>query len=590
MSGSTLPASLAIAAPGAAGGAPAVRIAFWVVAGLLAWLVGAPLVMLLAASLTASAQHLPFETGRVSLAAYVATFGDPGTWTALANSAFFAVGATVLGLGLAVFAAWAIERTDLPGRRAFFVAILLPMAIPNMVYATSWIQLLDANNGLLNVTVARLGFDQPAIYLVSLPGMVFVQGCALASHAYLLIAAAVRSVDPSWEEQSNVAGAGVLATLRRITLPVLRPALFSAVIFFALVCVETFDIPGMVGLSAHIEVLSTRIFWATHPEGGQLPDYGTAGALAVLLLVIALVMIRLHQRSLREARRFVTITARGFRPKRVALGPWRLPLALLALAIVTMITLLPLFMLVWRSLLQFYAYPSAASVHRLSLLAYREVLGEPGSLAMLGNTAMMAGATALMTVLLSAAVAWLGLRAPLPGRWQRAIRMAALLPQAVPSVVLGFAVLMLYVTALPVIYGTIWVIALALTTKYLAYTTGTLMAAQLQVAGELEEASLIAGASRLRTWRCILAPLLAPAMANCLLWVLIHAIRELAIAIMLYSPASNVMATQVWSLWEGGQMSELCALGVLATLVLAMFLTLPWLISAVLRGPRELRA
>jgi iron(III) transport system permease protein len=571
----------------AAGTSPALQLVFWLVGGLLAWLVLAPLALLLVASVTADGQHLPFETSHVSLGAYAGILLDGQTWTALANSFVFAIGSTCVGLAIAVLFAWLIERTDMPWRRPLLIGILVPMAIPNMIYATAWIQLVDGNNGLINVTLGRLvaplGWDAPQGDLVSLPGMVFVQGIALASHAYLLVAAGFRSVDPSWEEQSQVAGRGVLGTVLRVTLPVLRPALLSAVIFFLLVTVETFDIPGMIGLSAHIEVLSTRIYWSTHPEGGQLPDYGTASALAVLLLLISLTLIRLHQRSLGRARRFVTITARGFRPKRVSLGAWRLPLFAFALAVLLVMSALPLFMLVWRSLLRFYVYPSAVALHRLSLEAYGLVLSEPGSLAMLGNTAAMAITAAVVTVLLSAAVAWLGLRAPLPRSWQRVMRTLAMLPQAVPSVVLGFAIMILYL-AVPIgIYGTIWIIALALVTKYVAYTTGTITAAQLQIAGELEEASLIAGASHLATWRRIVAPLLAPALGNCLLWVLIHAIRELAMAIMLYSPASNVMATQVWSLWEGGQMSELCALGVLATFVLVLFLTLPWLIAALWR-------
>jgi iron(III) transport system permease protein len=545
--------------------------------------------MLAIASVSADGQHLPFENGlfgamRFSLAAYSSTLLQMTTYRLLGNSALFAIGSTVLGLGIAVLFAWAIERTDIPGRRFFFVGILVPMAIPNMIYATAWIQLLDANNGLLNVTMGKLGFGVPELDLVSLPGMIFVQGLALASHAYLLVAAGFRSVDPTWEEQSLIAGAGNFTTLRRVTLPVLRPALLSAVIFFGLVTVETFDIPGMIGLSAKIDVLSTRIYWVTHPESGALPDYGTASALAVLLLVIAFGLIQLHQRTLTRSRRFVTITARGYRPKRVSLGAARLPLCAAGLLVLVTMTALPLFMLVWRSLLRFYVYPSALALRRVSLASYQTILSEPGSLHMLGNTAVMALTAAVATVLISAGIAWFTLRAPLPARWQFGLRMLALAPQAVPSVVLGFAIMILYLVVPIGIYGTIWVIALALTTKYVAATTATMLAAQLQVSGELEEASLIAGAGRLTTWRRILLPLLAPALLNCLLWVLIHAIRELAMALMLYSPASNVLATQVWAFWEGGQMSELCALGVLTTFVLVSFLTLPWLVRGVFRG------
>ncbi len=550
----------------------------WLLGALLAWLVAAPIGMLVLAALTADATHMPASRAP-GLGAFARAWLDPATWGVMGTSLQFAAGSCALGLAIAALFAWAIERTDVPGRRLLFIAILAPMAIPGMIYATAWTQLLNSSNGLLNVAVARIGFPQPRIGLLSLGGMILVQGLALASHAYLLIAAAFAAIDPSWEEQSRIAGRGAAGSLWRITLPLLRPALLAAAIYFFLVCIETFDVPGMIGLSAHIEVLSTRIYWATHPESGQLPDYGVASALALLLL-IALGLMRLHRGEAGRARRFVTITARGYRPRRVRLGRWRWPLLGLLCAILVPVAVLPLFMLVWRSLLRFYVFPSAAALNRLTWFGYRSVLGEPGSLHMLANTALVAGSAAVATVGLAAAIAFVSVRARsgVAGPW---LRRGALLPQAIPSVVLGFAVMMLYLM-LPIgIYGTIWIIALALTTKYLAGSAASLIAAQMQIAPELWEASALSGAGAWRTWRLIVAPLLAPAFANVALWVLIHAIRELAIAIMLYSPASSVVATQVWALWEGGQMTELCALGVLATALLVCLLSLSALVRLV---------
>jgi iron(III) transport system permease protein len=156
-------------------------------------------------------------------------------------------------------------------------------------------------------------------------------------------------------------------------------------------------------------------------------------------------------------------------------------------------------------------------------------------------------------------------------------------------VVIGFSFMIFSLTVQIPIYGTIWIITLALVTKYIAYTTGTMIAAQMQLAGELEEASLIAGASQIVTYCRIVLPLLAPAIINCALWVLIHAIRELAIAIMLYSPTAQVLSTEVWSLWQGGMIAQLCALGVLTISVLILFLSLPWLFRTAHRFTRRLR-
>ena len=120
-------------------------------------------------------------------------------------------------------------------------------------------------------------FDIYTIY-----GMCFVQGLRLVPSAYLMIAASFRAMDPSLEEQSAMAGRGVAQTTMRVTLPIMRPALLAALIYFIIVVIESFDIPGLLGFTARIRVLSTAIYWATHSEVG-LPDYGLASALGALI-------------------------------------------------------------------------------------------------------------------------------------------------------------------------------------------------------------------------------------------------------------------------------------------------------------------
>ena len=141
---------------------------------------------------------------------------------------------------------------------------------------------------------------------------------------------------------------------------------------------ETFDIPVTLGLTSHVQVVSTQIYWSTHPESGKLPDYGLASALAIFLVAIAFLMIHLYHRATRNAKAFVTITSRGYRPRRISLGGWRWPLFALAMIFIFFAVILPLFILVWRSMLRFYQYPSAASWNALNLNAYRNIFNEIG--------------------------------------------------------------------------------------------------------------------------------------------------------------------------------------------------------------------
>jgi iron(III) transport system permease protein len=411
--------------------------------------------------------------------------------------------------------------------------------------------------------------------------MIFVQGIVLASHAYLLVATPFRALDPTWEEQSAIAGRNTIATLWRITLPVLKPALLGAAIFFFIISLETFDIPVTLGLTAHVKVLSTSIYWATYPETGQLADYGLASALSMVLLLATLCLLQLYQRQTRDVKQFVTITGRGYRPRRIELGPWRLPLFLMAILFIVIAVILPVFMLVWRSLLYFYMYPSPAAFARLNLDAYRAVFADRQIAGAVYNTLVMALSSGVVCVGLAALIAWLTVRAPVPRFYRDALRNLAFLPQAMPTIVIGLALIFIYIWLPVSIYGTIWIIALAMITRFLAYTTATMIAAQLQVSTDLDEASEISGAGRFRTYRRIIMPLIAPTMFSCLLWVFIHSIRELGMALMLYSARSEVLSTKVWLLWEEGRVADVCAVGVLTVVALIMLLALPWIIRRV---------
>jgi iron(III) transport system permease protein len=564
-----------------------VRIAFTLLVLVVVYLAAAPLFLIVASSFGGTADALPLETFSFSLANFQRTFTDPQLPRLMLNTAEFTVGSVIIGIGGAIGFAWLIERSDLPFRHVIFVLILAPMVIPNMVYAMAWIQLLNPNNGMLNAALIAAGMGFIHLNGYSMAAMIFVQGVLTMSQAYLLIAAPFRMIDPSWEEQSEICGKSQLGTLLRITVPVLKPSLFAIVAFFTVVGMETFDIPGTIGLPAQIHLFSTRIYGATHPDGGQLPDYGRASTLALMLVMSSYVLISVYRRQTRSSHQFATITGRAFRSKRTALGPWRIPIFICVLVTVGGTIVLPIGMLVWRSLVPFYVHPWLASASLVSLNAYRTFI-ENDIVSAIYNTSIVTLAAALLTSVLGAATAWFVLRAPLSSRARGSLSAIAFLPQAVPSVVIGLAVMFLYLSLPIAIYGTIWIIVIALVTKYLAYSTASMMAAQIQISPELEEASYLSGASWFRTYRRISAPLIAPAFVSAFLWVCIQGIRELGTAIMLYSEKSQVLSTKVWNLWEGGYVAQACAVGVVTILFLLILLCVPHVFKAMRFATRHL--
>jgi iron(III) transport system permease protein len=530
--------------------------------------------MLLYASVKSTEDKLPFEATTTTLANYTTVFTSPSTLPIFLNTFLFTAGSLAVGLPLAILMAWLLERTAIPARRWIATLILVPMTIPSLLSAIAWIQLLDPRIGLVNV-VLRSVFGWPGdtgpFDIYSLYGMCFVQGLRLVPSAYLMIAASFRAMDPSLEEQSAMAGRGVTQTTLRITLPIMRPALLAMLIYYIIVVIESFDIPGLLGFTARIRVLSTAIYWATHSEVG-LPDYGLASALGALVLAVALLLMWIYQRLTAHQERFTTITGKGYRPRQINLGAWTAPATALCVFYVAAAVVLPFLMLVWTSLQPFYAVPSADSFARVSFEGYFKIWQESSVMRALWNTTVLALVTSAATILLAVLVSWFVVRR---GRTadglSHYLATVSFLPQCVPSIVIGLAFIFVYVRFPIPIYGTLWIIVLAMTTRYLAYSSRTMTSALMQH-GELEEASQMARATWARTLRKITMPLLAPAMINVFFWVAVHAMQELSMALMLYNPETVVVSTMIWSMWQNGRTADAAVLGVILILLSALLL------------------
>lgn len=542
---------------------------------VVTYLVLVPLLMLLYASVKSTEDKLPFESTATTLANYTAIFTSPSTLPIFLNTFLFTVGSLAVGLPLAILMAWLLERTAIPARRWIATLILVPMTIPSLLSAIAWIQLLDPRIGLVNV-VLRIVLGLPGetgpFDIYSLSGMCFVQGLRLVPSAYLMIAASFRAMDPSLEEQSAMAGRGAAQTTLRITLPIMRPALLAMLIYYIIVVIESFDIPGLLGFTARIRVLSTAIYWATHSEVG-LPDYGLASALGATVLAVALLLMWLYQRLTAHQERFATITGKGYRPRQIDLGAWTAPATALCVFYVALAVVLPFLMLIWTSVQPFYAIPSADSFARVSFEGYFRIWQENSVMRALWNTTVVALAASAATILLAVLVSWFVVRRrKASDGLSHYLATVSFLPQCVPSIVIGLAFIFVYVRFPIPIYGTLWIIALAMTTRYLAYSSRTMTSALMQVHGELEEASQMARAPWARTLRRITLPLLAPAMINVFLWVAVHAMQELSMALMLYNPDTVVVSTMIWSMWQNGKTEDAAVLGVILILLSALLL------------------
>src|SRR5207253_8026724 len=188
---------------------------------------------------------------------------------------------------------------------------------------------------------------------------------------------------------------------------------------------------------------------------------------AVGLLVLSAVGVWLYTRATKEGKKFQTVTGKAFRPRQFDLGRWRwLGLGFLSVYFL-FVVLLPFLVLFWASFLPFFAAPSWDAVQKLSLDNYRYLGGFRPFWEAMKNSIILATLTATVAMALTSLVAWIVYKSRLPGSW--ILDFLAFVPITIPGIVMGMALILLYV-AFPIpIYGTIWMLIIASVTRFIHY-------------------------------------------------------------------------------------------------------------------------
>jgi iron(III) transport system permease protein len=545
---------------------------------LLLYLVAVPLAFLALSSLRPTG--FPLDPGW-TLDNYTAVYGAPSFTRLLGDTLVFALGSVGIALATGTLLAWLVERSDMPGAAAVRALVILPMATPPLLMAIGWAMLLSPRSGALNLLLRDLLGTAP-FNAYSLGAMVFVQGLALTSTAFLFLAPAFRNMDPSLEEAALASGASTRMLFRRVLLPLLRPAVLAAGVFLLIVGFVVFEIPGTLGMPARIFVLSSQLYYLASEAPGGVPLYGQVGALATLFLLLLLGLGLLYRHMTREAARYRTVTGKGFRPRRMPLGAWKWPALGLVAVYFLLAVVLPMGMLLWMSLMPFQARPSWANLALVTLENHRDFLDSPRVIEAAANTLLVAGLSATIVAVLALLISWTVVRLRAPGA--AVLDTLAFLPIAIPGVMMGVALIYVYLTLDPfiAIYGTVWILVVAYVTDYLSFGTRAAGGVMVQLHPELEEAGRTSGAGGFTVLRRITVPLLAPAVAAIWIWVLAHAMRELSTALMLQGRDNAVITTTLWDYWQGGEPTRAAAVGVWLVGVLLLALIL-WQVLAARR-------
>jgi iron(III) transport system permease protein len=485
---------------------------------------------------------------------------DADAWSVLTRGRTFElIGRTILlvtavtltAVAVGVPLAWLVVRSDLPGRRVLGVAAALPLVIPSYVIALTLLSALGPRGLVQDALEGPFGIER-------VPDIAGFEGAFLAltlatyPYVYLLVAAALRQMDPSVEEASRGLGRSQAQTFLRVTLPVLRPSIAAGAMLAALYSISDF---GVVSLMRY-DVLTRAIF----QQYRTLFDRTPAAILAVVLVLLTAVVLLLEARTRGRARRNRPSSGRTRPPRPVPLGRWRWPAAGFVSLVIGFALVLPLVVLV-------YWIARAPSG--------RDPLGDVWAPAV--NSVLASALAAGAAVLCALPVAALAVRHP--QRWTRALERVSYASNALPGIVIALSLVFFAARYAPAVYQTLALLVFAYVVRFLPQALAGVHGALARVDPQLEEAARGLGRSPRAVFATVTAPLVAPGLFAGATLVFLSAMKELPATLLLRPIGFDTLATEVWTATSVASYSQAATPALLLVLLSA-----PVVFALVVRG------
>jgi iron(III) transport system permease protein len=473
-----------------------------------------------------------------------------GGWTAL-----FSV---LIGVPLA----WAVSRTNVPGKRLFQITANLSYLSPPFLTAIAFVYLFSPNSGIANQFMREvLGAPALTFNVFSMTGLVIVTVIHTFPFVFLLASSALQSVDASYEEAAQILGAGKFRTALTITAPLVAPAILSGTLLAFVNAIALFGSQAIIGLPARIFTLPTRLYSLFNYP----PQYALASALSLIFVAITIAALYL-QRAFLARRSYVTLGGKGSRPQLVDLGAARWVLLVFCMLTFVVAIVLPYATLIAVSFSKSWGL---GFWHNLTFANYRFILFDYDvTQRAITNSLLLATSAALIAVLIGAVIGWIDIRTKLPGR--KLLDYAALIPLGLPGIVMAVAILQFWLKVPIALYGTLTILLLAYVGRYLPLGVRAADTSLRQVDPSLEESAAILGAGWGHIMREITLPLIRPGLFAGWLLVFVPAIQELSASILLFSSSSMTLAVAVYNLYETGHTEPVAALAMINVAIIGV--------------------
>jgi iron(III) transport system permease protein len=477
---------------------------------VVALLIITPLVYVVIQSFQASKPGQPVTWG---LGGWQAVLSDSSLKSAAWNTLSLSVVRGVLSGVLAVFIAWLLARTDVPGGKIFEFLFWLAFFLPALTVTLSWILLLDPQFGLLNQALRGIASwfgarptasPSGPLTIYSFWGIVWLHviGTSTAIKV-MLLTPAFRNMNSALEEAARMAGASTFRSVFNVFIPLMLPTIVAVELLAVLNGLQAFEIERVVGARFNFFVFST---WIYDGLSQQTPRYDAIGAFSVVVMAVAITGILLQQRF--AGRRSYATVAGHFQSQKLKLGRSRWPAVALLTGLTILILGVPLVFSLMGTFMKLFGFFIAQP---WTLNQWSTAFSDRLFVGSLWNTIQLGLGTAIVGIILQALIAYVVVKTRYFARG--GLDFVSWLPFTVPGIILSLGLLtMMLQPQLRWLYGTMASMVLALIIANMPFGVQILKGSLAQLGNELEEASLVCGGNRFITYCRVVLPLISPTL------------------------------------------------------------------------------
>ncbi|MCI9509366.1 MAG: iron ABC transporter permease [Angelakisella sp.] len=491
---------------------------------------------------------------------------DSGNLAAMWNTIKIAFWVTLLGTIVGTFYAWLLGRSDIPAKGLMRALFNIPYMFPPFLGAMAWDLLLNGRSGYLNkLLVSVFGLESAPININTLGGIVFVELSYYFPFVFMQVVSALERMDPTLEECARIAGAKQMTVIRKITLPLVVPAISAGALLILTTSLAHFGVPSILGFSQGIYTLPTKIYAVISRAGGSFEGIRQGAALSIMLVLVVFTALVIQKKILSSGS-YDIIKGKSMRPTLIKLRGARIPLLILCIATLVLIVIVPLVMIFLVSMVKAYGLPLVPE--NFTLNNYKKIFAASGTIDSVKNSLFVSIAAGIICMFLGTLIAYVVQKIRPKGK--EVLEVLSVLPYSLPGTVLAIGVILAWSGNILNIslYNTIWIILVAYIARYLSFSMKSSSAALLQVHPSLEEAARTCGASHMESLTDVTLPLIRPAMVSGFFLIFLPAMREVTTSILLYGPYTRTLGVQIYSLRDAGMIPQAAALGSVAIAII----------------------